>query len=202
MKKTTSTIALTLLKPFLKITGTENIPNGNYIIAANHASYIDSAIILAIFWKHTNKKIWFIAKKEHFDKKWKAKIHSLAGAVPIDRKNGQETIAWATNELTKGNIIAIHPEGTRTLTGKLLRGKTGIARMALQAKVPVIPVGIKGTFEILPKGKTIPKPGRIEIKIGKPIRFQDEENNYETLRKTTDQIMKKIAELTGQEYSY
>ena len=84
---------------------------------------------------------------------------------------GKEALKWAVKALKQGKIIAIHPEGTRSLTGKLQKGKTGVVRLALAAKVPVIPIGLIGTFEILPKGKYIPKLKRATMNIGKPMYF-------------------------------
>ena len=102
-------------------------------------------------------------------------------------------------------IIVIYPEGTRTLTGKLNQGRTGIARLALSAKVPVLPIGVIGTFQILPKGKWIPKLKRAELNIGKFLYFDkyyEKENNKKTLRLVTDIIMKEIAKLSKQKYNY
>src|SRR3989338_5218121 len=122
-----------------KIKGIENIPKkGAFIIAANHASYIDHLIIVCTLIKHLNKKVHFLAKKEHFDNIFKKAWHNYAGAIPIDRQaGGKEALKWAIKALKQGKIIAIHPEGTRTLTGKLQKGKTGIAQLALATKAPV-----------------------------------------------------------------
>ena len=112
---------------------------------------------------------------------------------------------WAINALKQGKIIAIHPEGTRTLTGKLQKGKTGVARLALAAKVPVVPVGLVGTFEILPKGKYIPKLKRAIMDIGRPLYFDEYCNKKITkrlLREITNKIMKEIAKLCKQEYNF
>src|SRR3989344_6866490 len=131
-----------------KVNGLENAPKkGPFIIAANHASYMDHLIIVCIFMKHTNQKVHFLSKKEHFDNPLKAAWHTYAGAIPLDReKGGKEALGWAIKSLKHGKIIAIHPEGTRSMTGKLLRAKTGVARLALAAKVPVIPIGFLGTI--------------------------------------------------------
>ena len=199
---------LPIIRLWIKeVNGMKNIPEeGAFIIAANHESYMDHLIIASIFICHLDKKVHFLSKKEHFDNVFKKAWHTYAGAIPLDRKTGgKEALIWAVKALKKGKIIAIHPEGTRTLTGKLQRGKTGIARLALAAKVRVIPVGLIGTFEILPKGKYIPKLKRAIMNIGKPMGFDKYYNKKITkklLRKITNEIMKEIARLCNQKYNF
>ncbi len=190
-----------------EVNGLENIPkSGPFIIAANHESYMDHLIIACTLISHLNRKIHFLAKKEHFDNIFKKAWHNYAGAIPIDRQaGGKEALKWAVWALKKGKIIAIHPEGTRTLTGKLQKGKTGVARLALAAKVPVLPVGLIGTFEILPKGKYIPKLRKATMNIGKPMYFDKYYNKRITkkmLREITTNMMKEIAKLCKQEYNF
>ena len=190
-----------------KINGLENIPNnGSFILASNHASYLDHYLMVYLIIHGLNKKLHFLAKKEHFDNPLKVAWHNYCGAVPIDRQaGGKEALKWAIKSLKQGKIIAIHPEGTRTLTGKLQKGKTGIARLALSAEVPVIPIGLIGTFGILPKGKYMPKFKRATVNIGKPMYFNKYYNKKITkilLRKITNDIMKEIAKLCNQRYSF
>ena len=190
-----------------EVNGLDNIPkNGSFIIAANHESYMDHLIIASTFILHLNRKIHFLAKKEHFDNIFKKAWHNYAGAIPLDRQaGGKEALKWAVQALKKGKIIAIHPEGTRSLTGKLQRGKTGVARLALAAKVPILPVGLIGTFEILPKGKYMPKLRKATMNIVKPIYFDKYYNRRITkkmLREITTTMMKEIARLCKQEYNF
>ena len=190
-----------------EINGINNIPKkGPFIIAANHASYLDHIIIVSNFVLQLNKKIHFLSKKEHFNNIFKAAWHRYAGAIPLDReKGGKEALEWAIKALKKGKIIAMHPEGTRTLTGKLQKGKTGIARLALAAKAPVLPIGLIGTFEILPKGKYIPKLKKAVMNIGKLMAFEKYYNKKITktlLRKITNEIMQEIAKLSSQKYNF
>jgi len=187
--------------------GMANIPKkGPFIIAASHASYMDHMIIGAYFLPFLNQKIHFLAKKEHFDSILKRAWHNYIGAIPIDReKGGREALRWAIEALKKGKIIVIHPEGTRTLTGKLQQGKTGVARLALQSRVPVIPIGLTGTFEMLPKGKYIPKLKKATMNIGKPMLFREYYNKKLTkkiLDNITRSIMKEIARLSKQRYNF
>ncbi len=187
-----------------KVNGLENVPKkGAFIVAANHASYMDHMILQTIMAKKFNLLLHFLAKIEHFrgvQRFW----HKYVGAIPLDReKGGKGALRTAVNFLKKGKIIAIYPEGTRTLTGKLQRAKTGVARLALSAKVPVLPIGLTGTFKILPKGKIIPRFKRATVNIGKPMYFNEyygKENNKKVLRLVTTKLMKEIARLTGKEY--
>ncbi|MBL7054755.1 1-acyl-sn-glycerol-3-phosphate acyltransferase [Candidatus Woesearchaeota archaeon] len=189
-----------------KVNGMENIPRGrNFIIAANHESYLDHPFIICTIVLHLNKKVHFLAKKEHFSNPLKAAWHRYSGAIPLDRQaGGKKALQWAIQALKEGKIIAIHPEGTRTLTGKLQEGKTGIARLVLAAHVPVLPMGIVGAFEILPKGKYIPKFKRATMNIGKPMYFDEYYSKKPTkklLREMTNKIMVEIAKLSRQEYN-
>jgi len=191
---------------FKKINGIENLPKkGAFIAAANHASYMDHLVIAGSMISHFNRKVHFLAKKEHFDNPLKAAWHTYAGAIPLDReKGGKEALKQAVKALKQGKIIAIHPEGTRSLTGKLMKGKTGAAQLALKTKAPVIPVGLIGTFEILPKGKYIPKMRKAVMNIGKPIYFNKYYNlpiTKKLLREITTKIMKDIAKLSSQKYA-
>ena len=189
-----------------QINGIENLQKGSFIIAANHASYMDHALIVGNVVKYKNRKVHFLSKKEHFDNPLKAAWHTYAGAIPLDRQSGGKlALKKAVKALKEGKIIAIHPEGTRSLGGKLLKGKTGAARLALAARVPVVPVGLIGTFEILPKGKYIPRAKKAIINIGKPMYFDKYYRKPMTkklLRGLTTKIMKEIAKLSNQKYNF
>ena len=205
-------IAKLILAPIIdiwikEVNGLNNIPmQGYFVIAANHESYMDHFIIVKTFVMHLDKKIHFLSKKEHFSNPIKSIWHRWAGAIPLDRETkGAEALKWAIKALKSGKIIGIHPEGTRTLTGKLQKGKTGVARLALAAKVPVVPVGLIGTFDILPKGGYVPKLKKATMNIGKPLYFNKYYNKKLTkklLREITDIIMKEIAKLCRQKYNF
>ena len=189
------------------INGLGNMPkHGPFIIAANHASYMDHFIIMSALIPHLNKKIHHLAKKEHFDNILKKAWHTYVGAVPLDRQSGgKETLRWAIKALKEGKVIAIHPEGTRSLNGKLQKAKTGVARLALMSKAPVLPIGLIGTFDILPKGKYIPKASKATMNIGKPMKFgsyYSKKINKKVLREATTKIMKEIARLSKQKYNF
>ena len=197
-----------IMKPYIKeVTGLENTPKDKgLIIAVNHESYMDHVIVSTVFVNYLNKKVHFLSKTQHFDSFFKKKFHKWADAIPIERgKGGVKTLRLGVNALKEGKVIAIHPEGMRTLTGKMVRAHTGVARLALNAKVPVLPVGLIGTFEMLPKGKYIPRFKRATMNIGKVMYFDEyykKENDKNTLRLVTNKIMKEIAKLAKQRYDY
>ncbi|MBD3163895.1 1-acyl-sn-glycerol-3-phosphate acyltransferase [Candidatus Woesearchaeota archaeon] len=195
--------------PYLgKCEGIENVPKEEGLIfAANHASYLDHFLVGINIISRFNKHARFLAKKEHFDTFFQNLWHRYLKAIPIDRQTGgREGLRKAVEHLKNGGWIMIYPEGTRTLTGKMQRAKTGVARLALIAHVPVVPMGVTNSFEIWPKWKKLPKKGKMaELFIGKPLYFNEyygKENDKEALRKVTTIIMKKIAELSDQEYPF
>ena len=197
-----------ILRAYIKrANGLENVPlSGPYIVAANHASYMDHLIIQSVAVRKLKRIVYFLAKKEHFQGIVQNRWHRYVGAIPIDReKGGKNALKTASRFLAKGHIIGIYPEGTRTLTGKIQPAKTGVARLALKAKVPVIPAGLIGTFEILPKGRFFPRFKRAEVNIGKLLYFDKyygKENNKKALRLVTTKIMKEIARLAKQKYNF
>jgi len=187
-----------------KAVGLENIPaDGPALIAANHESFLDDLLLPLVV---PGRKVVFLAKAEYFDKWYLRWFFKGAGVIPVRRTNrsGAEAALQAgVQALREGKLVGIFPEGTRSPDGRLYRGKTGVARMALEAQVPVIPVGIVGTFEALPYDRKIPKRGRVEIRFGRPLSF---ERHYATpadrfvLRSVTDELMYEIMLLSGQEY--
>ena len=190
-----------------KINGVENIPKEKgFIIVPNHSSYMDHLIIGSIFIPYLNKKSHFLAKKEYFDKFFERVWHNYLGGIPLDRQTGSnKSLEIAIKLLKQNKIIGIYPEGTRTLTGKIQKAKTGVARLALLSKVPVLPIGLVGTFKILPKGKYMPRFRKATINIGKPMYFNQYYNKSITkklLREITTKIMKEIAKLSGQKYNF
>ncbi len=203
-----------LVGPLLKVLfrtdteGTENVPeSGAAIIASNHLSYSDWLFMpLAI-----PRRVTFVAKAEYFTtpglKGWLQKtFFSGAGQVPIDRSSGTAAAGAITiglKILRSGGLFGIYPEGTRSHDGRLYRGKTGVARMALEAKVPVIPVAVIGTNVVAPPGKVFGKFARPVVRFGKPLdfsRYQGMEEDRFVLRSITDEIMYEIMNLSGQEY--
>jgi 1-acyl-sn-glycerol-3-phosphate acyltransferase len=202
------------LGPLLKLVfrpyaeGTENVPaEGPAILASNHLSYSDWLFMPLVI----PRRVTFVAKAEYFTtpglKGWLQKtFFSGAGQVPIDRASGTAAagaIATGLNILDGGDLFGIYPEGTRSGDGRLYRGRTGVARMALEAKVPVIPVAVVGTNIVAPPGKVFGRYSRPHVKFGEPLdfsRYEGLEDDRFVLRSITDEIMYEIMELSGQEY--
>jgi len=191
------------------IEGLENIPaEGAAILASNHLSFSDS-IFLPVA---VSRPITFLAKSEYFTgTTLKGRAVSAfmrgAGQVPVDRTGGNAStaaIATAVRILDEGALLGIYPEGTRSPDGRLYRGKTGVARMALEARVPVVPVAMINTDKVQPIGRSRPNFNvDVGIRIGKPLdfsRFFGMEDDRFVLRSMTDEIMYKIMDLSGQEY--
>ncbi|MDQ1694698.1 MAG: 1-acyl-sn-glycerol-3-phosphate acyltransferase [Frankiaceae bacterium] len=195
-----------LFRPWVE--GAENLPKeGAAILASNHLSFSDS-IFLPL---SVPRRITFLAKADYFvGRGLKGRLTTWfmkgAGQVPIDRSGGRASEAAlrkALEILGDGDLLGIYPEGTRSPDGRLYRGKTGIARMALEAGVPVIPVAMIDTFDVQPPGQVIPKIQRIGIRIGEPLdfsRYEGMEGDRFVLRSITDEIMYELMQLSGQEY--
>jgi 1-acyl-sn-glycerol-3-phosphate acyltransferase len=199
-------ILRTLFRPWIE--GGDHIPSeGGAILASNHLSFSDSIFLPLV----VPRRITFLAKADYFTgrglKGWLTKgFMKGAGQVPIDRSGGRASEAALRKGLEilgKGDLLGIYPEGTRSPDGRLYRGKTGIARMALEAGVPVIPVAMINTFDIQPPGQVIPKIMRVGIKIGEPLdfaRYEGMSGDRFVLRSVTDEIMYELMLLSGQEY--
>jgi 1-acyl-sn-glycerol-3-phosphate acyltransferase len=203
------------LGPWLKaiwrpyVEGAENVPEtGGAILASNHLSFCDSFFMPLM----VRRRVTFLAKAEYFTTPgFKGRLSRVffaaAGQVPIDRDDADAArgaLTAGVRILRKGELLGIYPEGTRSPDGRLYKGKTGVARMALEAGVPVIPVAMIDTEKTMPTGRKIPRlrprPG---IRFGKPLDF----SRYEGLsgdrfveRSMTDEIMYELMQLSGQEY--
>jgi 1-acyl-sn-glycerol-3-phosphate acyltransferase len=186
----------------------ENIPTtGPVILASNHLSFSDS-IFLPL---QSRRPVVFLAKSEYFTGKglkgaltrW---FFKSTGQLPIDRSGGKASEAslnTGLNVLSQGQVLGIYPEGTRSPDGRLYRGRTGIARMVLESKAPIIPVAMIDTEKVQPIGKRLPRIRRIGIVVGTPLdfsRFDGMEGDRIVLRAVTDEIMYELRKLSGQEY--
>ncbi|MBM7053268.1 lysophospholipid acyltransferase family protein [Streptomyces durocortorensis] len=191
-----------------RIEGLENIPeDGAAIVAGNHLSFSDHFLMPAII----KRRITFLAKAEYFTGpgikgRLTAAFFRSAGQIPVDRSGkdaGQAAIREGLGVLSKGELLGIYPEGTRSHDGRLYKGKVGVAVMAITAGVPVIPCAMLGTFEIQPPGQKIPKIKQVAIRFGEPLdfsRYAGMEDQKAAIRAVTDEIMYAILELSGQEY--
>lgn len=188
--------------------GVENIPaEGGAILASNHMAVIDSFVLPLVL----DRKVQFLGKSDYFTGtgvkgRLTAGFMRGVGTIPVDRSGGKASEAalnTGLRVLTDGDLFGIYPEGTRSPDGRLHRGKTGVARLALESGAPVIPVAMVGTREAQPIGKVVPRPLRIGVVVGEPMdfsRYRGMENDRFILRAVADEIMYEIMRLSGQEY--
>lgn len=199
------------LTPFLmvlfrpKVKGLRHVPgSGPVIIASNHLSFSDSIFMPLV----VPRKVTFLAKSEYFTspgpKGLVKKLTFIAlGQVPVDRSGGRRSEAaliTGLKVLAEGKCLGIYPEGTRSPDGRLYKGRTGIARLAIESGAPIIPVAMFNTEKIQPTGTVVPKVMRVEMIFGEPMYFEGDSTDLQHLRDVTDKIMKTIQALSGQEY--
>jgi len=202
-----------VIGPFLhaigrpKVVGLENVPlAGAAILASNHLSFIDSMYLPLVI----ARPVVFPAKAEYFTAKgplgrlWAAYLRST-NQLEMNRdgaRSAQATLEAALDLLRAGELFGFYPEGTRSPDGRLYRGRSGIGWLAMNSGVPVIPVAMMGTRKMLPPGAPLPRPTRIEVRIGKPLEFGQlaGEPPARARRIVADEVMRAIGELSGQEY--
>jgi 1-acyl-sn-glycerol-3-phosphate acyltransferase len=196
----------TLWRPWTQ--GLEHVPDvGPCILASNHLSFLDSIFMPLM----VPRRVTFLAKSDYFTERGlkgrlKKMFFTSVGQVPIDRSGGRASEAaldTGIKILREGKLLGIYPEGTRSPDGRLYRGKIGVARMALEAGVPVIPVAMIGTFEVQPQGKVLPRVKRVGVRFGEPLdfsRYAGLEDDRFVLRSMTDEIMYELMLLSNQEY--
>lgn len=191
-----------------KVTGLENLPaQGPAILASNHLAVVDSFYLPLMI----PRRMYFLAKSEYFTgtglkgafQRW---FFSSTGQIPIDRTGADAAagaLEAARRQLDKGDLMGMYPEGTRSPDGRLYKGKTGLARLALETGVPVIPVAMVGTEDLNPPGTVIPRFAHVEVRIGEPLdfsRFEGMGGSRFIERAVTDEIMYDLMQLSGQQY--
>lgn len=188
-----------------KVTGLRHVPTtGPVIIASNHLSFSDSIFMPLV----VPRKVTFLAKSEYFTspgiKGFIKKLTFIAlGQVPVDRSGGKRSEAallTGLRVLNEGSCIGIYPEGTRSPDGRLYKGRTGIARMAIESGAAVVPVAMFNTAEIQPTGQVVPKVRRVEMIFAEPMYFTGDSTDPAVLRDATNKIMDVIAAMSGQIY--
>ena len=209
---------LTLL-PFLKFwirkyTGLKNLKKeSSFIFACNHGSFAEDLLLPAIIVPYLNKKVHIYCNDKFYKNFFLRKFLEWGACIPVrvdekskaSKKVNEKAFNLAIKYLKKGEPVGIFPEGHRSIDGSLLKAKTGIARLALAAKVPVIPIGTIGCYEIMPKGTLFPRFKRCEINIGKLLylnKYFGKQNNKKILNHVTKLIMKEIAKLAKLQYKY
>ena len=202
-----------IVPPLLKaiwrphVTGLEHVPRtGPLILASNHQSFIDSVVIPAV----TPRPVSFLAKSDYFEgrgikgrfvRTW----FETFGALPVDRDDSRAALAslgTALAVLAEGGAFGIYPEGTRSRDGRLYRGRTGVAHLALTSGAPIVPVGLLDTDRLQPVGSNRPRLVRVTVTFGEPIDVRGRYDGVppgEARRAITDDVMAAIQQLTGQE---
>lgn len=191
-----------------KVEGLEHVPSsGPAILASNHLAVMDSFFLPLV----VRRRITFLAKAEYFTgtgfKGWFQRwFFTAVGQVPIDRTDADSARAALTTAqqvLSQGKLLGMYPEGTRSPDGRLYKGKTGLARLALETGVPVIPVAMIGTNVVNPPGTSMLRFGRVTVRFGKPMdfsRFEGMAGNRFIERAVTDEVIYELMGLSGQEY--
>jgi len=191
-----------------KVEGLEHVPDsGPAILASNHLAVADSFYLPLV----VRRRITFLAKSEYFTGtglkgRLTAWFYTVAGQVPIDRADAdaaQAALTTAQRLLDDGKLLGMYPEGTRSPDGRLYKGKTGLARLALETGVPVIPVAMIGTDVVNPPGSKMWRFGRVTVRFGKPMdfsRFEGMAGNRFIERAVIDEVMYELMKLSGQEY--
>jgi len=189
------------------VTGRENVPaSGPVILASNHLSFIDSIGIPLV----APRKVAYLAKAEYWRgtgfSGWVSRtLFTALAALPVEReahRAAQAALDTALGVLQKGEAFGIYPEGTRSRDGRLARGKTGVAWLALTADCPVVPVAVRGTDKIQPVGARWPRPHKVSVTFGEPLTFPEHRGlagKGRARREVTDQVMEAIAAMSGQE---
>ncbi|WP_017569145.1 lysophospholipid acyltransferase family protein [Nocardiopsis halotolerans] len=206
LRKTASVLARTLCRPTIE--GRENVPDtGAVLLASNHLSFVDSVVIpLSV----TQRRVRFLAKSDYFEGtgvkgRVTRTVFSSLGAMPVQRDDARGamlSLETMLDRLREGEACVIYPEGTRSQDGRLYRGRTGVALLAMESKAPVVPVAVTGTQDVQPIGASMPRPRPFSIRFGKPLDFS---TGYDHLapgkarREITDRVMDAIHAMSGQE---
>jgi 1-acyl-sn-glycerol-3-phosphate acyltransferase len=191
-----------------EVSGREHVPDsGPAILAGNHVSFSDHFFVPHVL----NRKVIYLAKAQYFTGRGvagrlTASLFNALGQKPVDRDSGRAglaAIATAAEVLAEGNLLGIYPEGTRSPDGRLYRGRVGVARLWVESGAPLLPCAVIGSFEVQPPGQKMPKRGPVAVKFGPPMdlaRYDGRKRNARLYREITDDIMRAIRDLSGQEY--
>ena len=191
------------------VEGLHNLPEtGPVIVASNHLSFADSLVIPIV----APRKVTFLAKAQYFNGTGVKGAISRGffgglGMIPVDRDDTRAALASldiALDILSKGGAFGIYPEGTRSRDGRLYRGRTGVAHLALTSGAPVVPVGLTGTQDIQPVGSNLPRLAKVTVRFGEPLHFQQKYDGVpvgRARREVTDQVMNAIQTLSGQQFA-
>jgi 1-acyl-sn-glycerol-3-phosphate acyltransferase len=191
-----------------RVEGVEHIPgDGPVIVAGNHVTFVDSMFLSLV----VKRQVYFIGKDEYVTGKGlkgrlMAWFFTTCGMIPVDRDGGHGGVAalmTGRRVLEEGRIFGIYPEGTRSPDGRLYRGRTGVARLALMTGAPVVPFAMIGTDKVQPGGSGMLRIAPVTIRFGRPLeftRYEGMDRDRYVLRAVTDEVMSEVMRLSGQEY--
>jgi 1-acyl-sn-glycerol-3-phosphate acyltransferase len=191
------------------VEGMDKVPaSGPVIVASNHVSFADSLVIPIV----APRKVVFLAKQDYFTGKGPKGALQRAwfsgiGMIPVDRDDSKAALAsldTALEVLGRGEAFGIYPEGTRSRDGRLYRGRTGVAHLALTSGAPVVPVGLVGTQDLQPVGRRLPRLAHVTVRFGEPMSFQSRYDGVPSgraRREVTDVVMNAIQKLSGQQFA-
>ncbi len=186
----------------VELVNANNVPSdGPVILAANHLSFLDSPLLMFSL----PRRVSFLGKAEYLNSRWTRWLFPASGMIPVDRsgKGLAESMHHAESRLANGEIVGLFPEGTRSRSGGLHRGRPGVAHLALHTGAPIVPVGVIGTDGVQPPGARIPRRGKVQLRFGSPIDLGPWAGQAPTgavKREIADAVMASIAALTGQSY--
>jgi 1-acyl-sn-glycerol-3-phosphate acyltransferase len=206
VKVTVGPVLNVLYRPV--VDGLEHVPKtGPGILAGNHVSFSDHFFVPLV----VDRKVIYLAKADYFNGKGlagrlTAGFFNAVGQKPVDRSSGRAGLAaiqTAVDVLAEGNLLGIYPEGTRSPDGRLYRGRVGVARLWLESRAPLLPCAVIGTDVVQPPGQKIPRVSPVSVRFGAPMdleRYAGRKRDALLFREVTDDIMKEIQKLSGQEY--
>lgn len=193
----------------MRVEGRQHVPpTGPLIVASNHLSFVDSMVIPLA----SKRTVHFLGKSEYFEGaglkgRFVAAFHQAGGTIPVDRSDPRaaaESLRIAEDIVRRGGAFGIYPEGTRSPDGRLHRGRTGVARLAVATGAPVVPCAVIGTNQVQPPGSNTFRPAKVIVRFGPPIDTEALARRYHKgalLRAITDEVMDAIAAMSGQERS-
>jgi len=186
-----------------RVEGLEHVPRrGPAILCANHLSFLDPIVVAIAL----PRPVYYLGKSEYFGRRWGWLFANL-GVLPVVRRGGaagESSLQRGRRVLEAGRLMGIYPEGTRSPDGRLYRGKTGAARLAIRTGAPVVPIGVAGTRKVWPPGTWLPRPRPVVVRFGPPLDFsslRERGDARAALREATDALMSAIAGLSGQTYA-
>ncbi|MGQ0465490.1 MAG: lysophospholipid acyltransferase family protein [Sporichthyaceae bacterium] len=206
MKLTVGPVLSAAYRPTVE--GLEHVPTtGPAILAGNHVSFSDHFFVPLVI----RRKVVYLAKADYFNGKGvagrlTAGFFNAVGQKPVDRSSGRAGLAaiqTAVDVLAEGDLLGIYPEGTRSPDGRLYRGRVGVARLWLQSGAPLVPCAVIGTDVVQPPGRKVPRLAPVTVRFGPALdlaKYADRKRDALLFREMTDDIMKAIQELSGQEY--